>query len=162
MSGVFESKDEKNEIALLEEELIQLTVKNSLVTPSENLTLICSICTKKTYNPDSLRAQLRSIWKTKKKFEILIAGQNLFTISFKDEEDLEQILERHPWLIRKQLIIFDRLTQPLERNKNQLTFSLFWMKVGPCPPECDKKDLMHAIGSTFGGVIRSDIKGEFC
>ncbi|MBA0625131.1 hypothetical protein Godav_010368 [Gossypium davidsonii] len=25
-----------------------------------------------------------------------------------------------------------------------------------------KKDLMHAIGSTFGGVIRSGIKGDFC
>ncbi|MBA0865568.1 hypothetical protein Goshw_013393 [Gossypium schwendimanii] len=25
-----------------------------------------------------------------------------------------------------------------------------------------KKDLMHAIGSTFRGVIRSKIKGEFC
>ncbi|KAK5819464.1 hypothetical protein PVK06_024466 [Gossypium arboreum] len=26
--------------------------------------------------------------------------------------------------------------------------------------ECDKKDLMHAIGSTFRGVIRSEIKGD--
>ncbi|PPS04076.1 hypothetical protein GOBAR_AA16593 [Gossypium barbadense] len=82
---------DRSELALLEEELIQLTVKSSLVTPSTNLTLICSVWTKKTYNPNSLRAQLRSIWKTRKKFEILIAGQNLFTISLEDEEDLEQI-----------------------------------------------------------------------
>ncbi|KAK5834283.1 hypothetical protein PVK06_018160 [Gossypium arboreum] len=67
---------DQNEISLLEEELIQLSVKNSLVVPYENLTLLCS--------------------------------------------------------------------------------------VGPCPPKCDKKDLMHAIGSTFGGVIRAEIKGMFC
>lgn len=30
------------------------------------------------------------------------------------------------------------------------------------PPECDKKDLLHAIGATFGGVIKSEIKGDFC
>ncbi|MBA0562599.1 hypothetical protein Golob_007631, partial [Gossypium lobatum] len=24
-------------------------------------------------------------------------------------------------------------------------------KIGPYPPECDKKNLMHAIASTFGG-----------
>ncbi|KAH1063846.1 hypothetical protein J1N35_028833 [Gossypium stocksii] len=66
--------EEKNKVALLEEELIQLTVKSSLVTPSENRTLIYSVWTKKTYNPDSLRVQLRSIWKTKKKFEIVITG----------------------------------------------------------------------------------------
>ncbi|KAK5844657.1 hypothetical protein PVK06_000797 [Gossypium arboreum] len=53
-------------------------------------------------------------------------GQNLFSIVFEDEDDLERIME------------------------------------GPCPPECDKKDLMHAVGSTFGSVIRSEIKGEFC
>ncbi|KAH1063847.1 hypothetical protein J1N35_028834 [Gossypium stocksii] len=88
--------EEKNKVALLEEELIQLMVKSSLVTLSENQTLIYSVWTKKTYNPDSLRVQLRSIWKTKKKFEILITGQNLFTISFEDEEDLEQILEGRP------------------------------------------------------------------
>lgn len=35
------------------------------------------------------------------------------------------------------------------------------MKVGSCSPECDKKDLMHAIGSTFGG-LRSKVIGEFC
>ncbi|PPS14613.1 hypothetical protein GOBAR_AA05992 [Gossypium barbadense] len=80
--------DDRNEINLLEEELIQLTVKSSLVTPSENPTLLCPVWTRKSHNPDSL--------------------------------------------------------------------------LGPCPPECDKKDLMHAIGSTFGGVIRAEIKGEFC
>lgn len=88
---------------------------------------------------------MKSIWKTKKKFDIFIAGQNLFTISFKDEKDLKQILEERPWLLRKQLIIFDRLVQPIERNKIKLIYSPFWIKAGPCPPECDKKDLMHAI-----------------
>ncbi|KAH1108220.1 hypothetical protein J1N35_011988, partial [Gossypium stocksii] len=162
MSGDLGKKADRNEIALLEEELIQLTVKSSLVIPSENPTLIYSLWTRKSYNPDSLRVQLKSIWKTKKKFEICIAGQNLFTISFDEEEDLEQILEGRPGLFRKQLIVFERLTQPMERNKIQLTVSPFWLKARPCPPECDKKDLMHAIGSTFGGVIRGEIKGKFC
>ncbi|MFQ6640729.1 hypothetical protein Gotur_014518 [Gossypium turneri] len=152
-SGDFGAMEDGNELALLEEELIQLTVKSSLVVPSENSTLICFVWTRKTYNLDSLRAQLRSIWKTKKKFEILVAGQNLFIISFKDEDDLEHIMEGRPWFFRKQLIIFDWLLKSVERNKIQLVYSLFWLKFGPCPPECYKKDLIHAIGSTFGGVI---------
>ncbi|MBA0580834.1 hypothetical protein Gorai_023035 [Gossypium raimondii] len=36
--------------------------------------------------------------------------------------------------------------------------SPFWLKIGPCPSECDKKDLMHAIESTFGGIMRLEIK----
>ncbi|KAH1039717.1 hypothetical protein J1N35_041460 [Gossypium stocksii] len=102
---------------------------------------------------------MKSIWKTKKKFEIHVVGQNLFIITFEDGEDLEQILEGHPWVFRKQLIIFDKLLQSVEQNKIRLVSSPFWLKLGPCPPECDKKDLMHDVGSSFGGVIRLEIKG---
>ncbi|KAH1046241.1 hypothetical protein J1N35_037025 [Gossypium stocksii] len=69
---------ERDEISLLEEELIQLSVKNSLVVSNGKPTLLCTV------------------------------------------------------------------------------------KVGPFPSECDRKDLMHAIGSTFGGVLRSEVKGDFC
>ncbi|MBA0600344.1 hypothetical protein Gorai_006532, partial [Gossypium raimondii] len=63
--------------------------------------------TRKSYNPDSFRAQLKSIWKIRKKFEIQVAGQNLFLISFENDDDLEMILEGRPWLFRRKLIIFD-------------------------------------------------------
>lgn len=91
-----------------------------------------------------------------------MTGQNLFSISFEDEEDLELILEGQPQLFRRQLVIFDRLLEPMERSKIRLVAYPFWVKVGPCPLECDQKDLMHTIGSTFGGVLRSKVKGYFC
>ncbi|PPD99600.1 hypothetical protein GOBAR_DD03365 [Gossypium barbadense] len=107
-------------------------------------------------------AQMRSIWKIKKKFEIQSVGQNLFMIVFDLEEDLETILEGQPWLFRKSLVIFDRLTKPVERSQIRLVSSSFWIKIGPCLPEFDKKGLLHAIGVTFGGVLRSEVNGEFC
>ncbi|KAA3479287.1 reverse transcriptase [Gossypium australe] len=149
-------------VSLLAEELIQLSVKSSVVDPCDKPALICTVWTQKSYNPDSFRAQMKSIWKTKRKFEIQLVGQNLFLLIFESDDDLELILEGQPWLFRKQLIIFDRLKQPMERSKIKLVLSLFWIKVGPCLPEFDKQDLMHAIGATFGGIIRSEIKGDFC
>ncbi|MBA0752093.1 hypothetical protein Gogos_000962, partial [Gossypium gossypioides] len=118
VSGDFENGEDK--ISLLEEELLQLSMKSSLVVLSENPSLICSVWTRKSYNPNSFRAQMKSIWKRKKKFEIQVVGQNLFLISFEDEKDLELILEG------------------------------YWS----CPLECDKKDLMHVIGTIFGGLIQ--------
>ncbi|MBA0661973.1 hypothetical protein Goklo_006183, partial [Gossypium klotzschianum] len=115
-----------DEISLLTDELIQLSVKSSMVEPSGNFSLIYSIWTKKSYNQDSFKAQMRSIWKTKKKFVIQVVGQNLFLIEFELEEDLETVMEGQPWLFRKQLVLFDRLRV------------------------------------TFGGVVRSEILGEFC
>lgn len=76
-------------VSLLKEELIRLFVKRSKVIPCEKPTLICTIWTIKSYNLDSIRAQMRSIWKTKKKFDIQVIGSNLFKIFFKSEDDLE-------------------------------------------------------------------------
>ncbi|KAK5795104.1 hypothetical protein PVK06_036361 [Gossypium arboreum] len=98
----------------------------------------------------------------KKKFEIQLAGQNLFLIMFDSEKDLETVMEGQPWLFRKNLVLFDQLTTSMERSQIQLNSSPYWIKIGPCLPEFDKKDLMHAIGATFGGILRSAINGEFC
>ncbi|MFQ6651841.1 hypothetical protein Gotur_024007, partial [Gossypium turneri] len=50
----------------------------------------------------------------------------------------------------------------VERSQIRLNSSPVWLKVGPCLPEFDKKDLLHAIGVTFGWIIRSEINGEWC
>ncbi|KAH1113629.1 hypothetical protein J1N35_007007 [Gossypium stocksii] len=82
-----DDREGRDEISLLAEELIQLSVKGSMVVPSAKPSLICTIWTEKFYNPESFRAQM-------KKF--------------------------------------------------------------------DKKDLLHAIGVTFGGVIRYEISANTC
>ncbi|KAA3483968.1 reverse transcriptase [Gossypium australe] len=71
-------------------------------------------------------------------------------------------MEGRQWLFRKYLILFDRLNNPTERDQIQLISSPYWIKIGPSAPEYDKKDLMHAIGSTFGGVLRSEINDDYC
>ncbi|PPD92555.1 hypothetical protein GOBAR_DD10513 [Gossypium barbadense] len=157
-----DDREEGDEIGLLAEELVQLSVKGSLMVPSSKPTLICTVWTGKLYNPDSFRAHMKSLWKTRKKFEIRLVGQNLFLIIFEMVEDLELILEGRPWLFHKNLILFDRLHQAVERDQIKLTSSPFWIKIESCFPEFDKKYLLHAIGSTFGGVLRSEISEDFC
>ncbi|MBA0691235.1 hypothetical protein Goari_008874, partial [Gossypium aridum] len=146
-----DDREERDEISLLAEELIQLSVKRSMAVPSAKTTLICTIWTEKLYNPERFKAHIRSIWKTRKKFDILMVGQNLFLIEFELEEDLETIMEGRPWLLRKSIILLDRLIKPMERPEIRLTSSPLWIKIGSCLPEFDKKDLLHAIGVTFGG-----------
>ncbi|MBA0754183.1 hypothetical protein Gogos_005485 [Gossypium gossypioides] len=122
-----------------------------MVVPNSKPTLICTVWTEKLYNPESFRAQMKSIWKTRKKFEIQMVGQNLFLIVFDLEEDLDTIMERRPWLFRKSIILFDRLIQAVERDQIMLNSSPFWIKIDSYLPEFDKKDLLYAIGVTFGG-----------
>ncbi|MBA0877085.1 hypothetical protein Goshw_022817 [Gossypium schwendimanii] len=91
-----------DEISLVAEELIQLSVKSSMVEPNGKPSLICSIWTKKSYNQHSFKAQMKSIWKTKKKFEIQSVGQNIFLIVFESEEDLETVMEEAGIEIQKE------------------------------------------------------------
>ncbi|MBA0780606.1 hypothetical protein Gotri_004690 [Gossypium trilobum] len=105
---------------------------------------------------------MKSIWKTRKKFEIQMVGQNLFLISFELADDLELILEGRPWFFRNNVILFDRLCQAVDRDQIRLTSSPYWMKIDSISPKFDKKDLMHAIGATFGGILRSEINEDSC
>lgn len=73
------------------------------------------------------------------------------SILFEEEKDLESILEGRSWLFRKQVVLFERLTDPIKGSKIRLVMSPFWIKLGPCPPECDKEDLMSVVCTTFGG-----------
>ncbi|MBA0699391.1 hypothetical protein Goari_001033 [Gossypium aridum] len=68
VSGDFENGEDK--ISLLEEELIQLSMKSSLVVLSENPSLICSVWTMKSHNPNSSQAQM----KNEKALELILEG----------------------------------------------------------------------------------------
>lgn len=48
-------------ISLLEEDLVLLSVKSSLVDPLDKLMLVWFVWMRKSYNADSFRAQLKSI-----------------------------------------------------------------------------------------------------
>lgn len=124
--------------------------------------LASSMWTRRTYNPNSLREQLKSLWKTKKMFNIKFAGQSLFLLSFESSKDMEFVLGGCPWLFQRQLVLLERLSRAVDREDIKLVKSPWWVKVGPCPPECDKKDLMHAMVSTFGGLMGSEVQGTFC
>lgn len=52
---------ERDEVSLLGDELIQLSIKCLMVVPEEKSTLICSIWIKKSFNLDSFRVQMKSI-----------------------------------------------------------------------------------------------------
>ncbi|MBA0749825.1 hypothetical protein Gogos_003709 [Gossypium gossypioides] len=91
----------RDDISLLEEESVHLTVKSSLVVPNGKLTLLGIVWTMKTYNPDRFRAQL------------------------KKEEDLELILAGRLWLFRRNLMIFKKLEKPIDKSNLCLVKSPF-------------------------------------
>lgn len=58
--------------------MLKLSVESLAMVYTGKPTLLCTVWTRKSYNPDRFRAKMKSIWKTRKKFEICVVGQNLF------------------------------------------------------------------------------------
>lgn len=52
----------------------------------------------------------------KTEFEIRLASQNLFLISFDFKEDLEFMIKGCPWFFHRQLVLLERLTGLLDRD----------------------------------------------
>lgn len=69
--------------------MVELSVKSSTMAYIGKPMLLCTVWTSKTYNPDNFQAQMKSIWKMRKKFEIKVVAQNLFLVVFEEEEDLK-------------------------------------------------------------------------
>lgn len=74
---------------------------------------------------------------------------------------METVLKGRPLLFRKKLIILDHLKEPISRQKLKLLKTPYWIKAGPRSPKCERKDLMHVIGSSFGGLLSAKSKREF-
>lgn len=62
----------------------------------------------------------------------------------------------------KNLVLFDQLTKLMERSQIQLNSSPFWIKIGPCLPEFDKKRSIACYWDYFWRKLRSEINGECC
>lgn len=60
------------------------------------------------------------------------------------------------------MIIFYHLRNPRDRSKIRLVLSPIWLKIDHWSSKFDKKVSLYVVRSTFGGVIRLKIKGDFC
>lgn len=49
----------------------------------------------------------------------------------------------------------------MERSKIKLVKTPYWLKINLCPPECDKDDLIHAVGATLEEVLKLVSKGNY-
>lgn len=68
--------------------------------------------------------------------------------------------EDHGYFVNK--LFFGILIKAMGNSRIRLVETPLWLKVEPCPPDCDKKDHVHVVGATLGGIFQSKFEGEFC
>ncbi len=89
-------------------------------TSTQESILAARFLTRRPINLEAVARTFRPLWRTDKGFRRKDMGDNVITIYFLDEADLERVLANGPWSYDKYFIIFQRTEE--EITISALTF----------------------------------------
>ena len=83
----------------------------NLATPGvdQGLVLVGKFCTKWRVNLEAIGRALRSVWRTKRDFEVSDLGKNRVLLMFQEKEDLDRVLLQGPWSFDKYILLLHKL-----------------------------------------------------
>lgn len=82
-----------------------------IVPPIQNAGFILAgkFYTKRRINMESVAQVLKTIWKTKRNFEVYDLGENKALFQFEKRDGLEKIVSLGPWSIDKYLLLLHKV-----------------------------------------------------
>ena len=81
----------------------------ALLGVNQGLVLAGKFCTKRRVNLEVIGRALRSVWRTKRDFEVSDMGENKVLFLFQEKEDLDRILLRGSWSFDKYILLLHKL-----------------------------------------------------
>ena len=75
----------------------------------QGLVVAGKFCTKQRVNLEAIRRALRSVWRTKRDFEVSDIGENRVLLLFQEKEDLDRVLLQRPWSFDKYILLLHKL-----------------------------------------------------
>lgn len=119
---------------------------------------IMKIMTLRSISLDSLRKNLRLMWKTNKWVNFSELEAELFLVEFGDGKDKKKkVLDMSPWSFEKQLMIIQEFEGEQTPKEMELKWSPFWIQIFNLPLISRTKETRWAIGSSLGDVMEVDV-----
>ena len=90
-------------------------------------------CTKRRVNLEAIGRALRTVWRTKRDFEVSDLGENRVLMIFQEKEDLDRVLLQGPWSFDKYILLLHKLE--VGESLQTLTFkdAAFWVQIHGLP-----------------------------
>ena len=64
--------------------------------------------TRRSINVEAVARTFRPLWRTKRNFEVSMAGDNVVLIAFEWEVDAKKVIEGEPWMFGRHLVVLQR------------------------------------------------------
>ena len=123
----------------------------------QGLVMVGKFCTKCRVNLEAVGRALRSVWRTKRDFEISDMGENRVLFLFQDKEDLDRVLLQGSWSFDKYILLLHKLE--VGESVTSLSFHkvAFWVQIYGLPTLSQTKEAGLRIGGILGKVEKVDV-----
>ena len=116
--------------------------------------LVAKFFTKRRIDMEAILRTLKSMWKTKKSFDIGDLSSNMVLILFDEEYDLDHILMHGPWSFDKYLLSLYKLERNESVKNAQFDRASFWVQIHDLPIQHTNKVNAKAIGNSVVSLNR--------
>ena len=140
-----------------EENGIECTKKDA----PANFILAAKFLMKQIVNMESVAHTFQPLWRLEKDFQINDMGENILFFHFKDECDLDRVIEHEPWTYDKHLVIFEKVVANVPISALAFQFTSFWIQIHNLPIHCLNPETRDEIGSSLGTtLLMTDSKSD--
>ena len=123
----------------------------------QGLVLAGKFYTKRRVNLEAIGRALRSVWRTKRDFEVSDLGENRVLFLFQIKKDLDKVLLQGPWSFDKYILLLHKLK--VGESVSSLTFheATFWVQIHGLPTLSQTREAGLSIGGILGKVEKVDV-----
>ena len=123
--------------------------------------LVAKFLTKQVDNIDSVARTFKPLCRTQNDFKIKEMGDNTLFFDFKDEYDLQRVVEHESWTYDKHLVIFERVRKNVPISDLRFQFTSFWIQIHDLPIHCLTPTVRKSIGRSLGKLLhKTDFEEE--
>ena len=94
---------------------------------------IMKIMSPRSISLDTLRKNLRMMWKTNRWVNSSELEADLYLVEFGDDKDKKKILDMYPWSFEKQLVLLQEFERELTPKEIKIKWSPFWIQIFNLP-----------------------------
>lgn len=119
---------------------------------AQNYVLATKFFTRRSVNIEAVAKIFRPLWRTRGKFEVSDAGDNILLFAFELSADIEKVLMGESWSFDRHLVVFQRydISTPLEELKFDKVS--FWVQIHNPPYSLLSVEVAQSLGGSLGTV----------
>jgi hypothetical protein len=114
--------------------------------------LAAKFLTRRNINIEAVARTFKPLWRADKGFTIRDMGDNKALFTFKEETDLERVLQNGPWAYDRSLVVCQRVEDNIPIKEIPFTHILFWVQIHDLPVLSLSTEVSETIGQTLGSV----------